>query len=58
MDTAYYVVITIIGFFALLRLLTWINGKLKKGKTVPPFAGEIGRRIQSGERLLLYFYTP
>jgi thioredoxin 1 len=57
-DTAYYVVITIIGFFALLRLLTWINGKLKKGKTVPPFAGEIGRRIQSGERLLLYFYTP
>ena len=58
METAYYVVIAIIGFFVVLRLLTWINGKLKKGKTVPPFSGEIGRRIQAGERLLLYFYTP
>jgi len=57
-DTAYYVIFAIFGFFAVLRLITWISGKLKKGKTVPPFAGEIGRRIQSGERLLLYFYTP
>jgi thioredoxin 1 len=52
------VILAIIGFFIFLRLLTWVNGKLKKGKVIPPFSGEIGRRISAGERLLLYFYTP
>jgi len=41
-----------------MRLFVWINGKLKKGKEIPSFAGEIGERIQKGDKLLLYFYTP
>jgi thioredoxin 1 len=57
-DTAYYIILAVLGFFVFLRVLTWLNGRLKKGKTIPPFAGDIGKRIQSGERLLLYFYTP
>ena len=58
MDSAYYVIIAIVGFFVFLRLLTWFSGKMKKGKTIQPFSGEIGRKIQSGEKLLLYFYSP
>jgi len=48
----------IVGFFVFLRLLTWLSGRMKQGKTVQPFSGEISRRIQSGEKLLLYFYSP
>ena len=58
MDSALYVVFAIVGFFVFLRLLIWFSGRMKKGKPIKPFSGEIGRRIQSGEKLLLYFYTP
>ena len=58
MDSVFYVVLAIVGFFVFLRLLAWFNGKMKKGKTIPPFTGEISRKIQSGDKLLLYFYSP
>ena len=31
---------------------------MKTGKKIGPFSGEISERIQKGEKLLLYFYTP
>lgn len=31
---------------------------MKKGKKIPSFSGEIGKKIQKGDKLLLYFYTP
>jgi len=58
MDTALYVVMVIVGFFVFLRLLAWFSGRMKKGKTIQPFTGEISRKIQSGDKLLLYFYSP
>jgi thioredoxin 1 len=58
MDSTVLIVLGIIGFFVFMRLLVWFNGKLKKGKEIPPFSGEIGERIQKGDRLLLYFYSP
>ncbi len=58
MDVVLYIVLAIVGFFVLMQLLVWINGKMKKGKKIPPFSGEIGRKIQAGNKLLLYFYTP
>jgi thioredoxin 1 len=48
----------IVGFFVVMRVFIWVNGRIKKGKKIPPFAGEIGQRIQKGEKLLLYFYSP
>jgi thioredoxin 1 len=58
MNSALYVVFAIVGFFVFLRLLAWFNGRMKKGKVIEPFSGEISRKIQSGEKLLLYFYSP
>ncbi|TFG97089.1 MAG: thioredoxin [Calditrichales bacterium] len=58
MDNVLYAVLVIAGFFVFMRLFIWFSGKLKSGKVIPPLQGELGRRIQSGDRLLLYFYTP
>ena len=58
MNTLILIVLVFIGFLALIRVLVWISGKLKTGKSIPPFSGELGTRIQKGEKLLLYFYTP
>jgi len=58
MDTVLLIVLVFIGFFVLMRVLVWINGKLKKGKEIPPFSGEISESIQKGDKLLLYFYSP
>lgn len=58
MDAVFYIVIAILGFFVFMRVIVGISGKMKKGKKIPPFSGEIGRKIQAGEKLLLYFYSP
>lgn len=58
MDTLLIIVLVFVGFFVFMRTLVWVNGKLKKGKKIAPFSGEIGDRIQKGDKLLLYFYTP
>ena len=58
MDTLLIIVLAFVGFFMIMRLMVWVSGKLKKGKKIPPFSGEIGERIQKGEKLLLYFYSP
>jgi thiol-disulfide isomerase/thioredoxin len=58
MDTLLLIVLVLVGFFVIMRLMVWVSGKLKKGKKIPPFSGELGERIQKGDKLLLYFYTP
>ena len=58
MDTLLLIVLVFVGFFVIMRLMVWVSGKLKKGKKIPPFSGELGARIQKGDKLLLYFYTP
>ena len=58
MDTLLIIVLVIVGFFVMMRVMVWVSGKLKKGKKIPPFSGELGKRIQKGEKLLLYFYSP
>jgi thioredoxin 1 len=58
MDMVFYIVLAIVGFIVFMRLLAWFSSVLKKGKKIAPFSGEIGRKIQRGEKLLLYFYTP
>jgi thioredoxin 1 len=58
MDTLLLIVLVFVGFFVIMRLMVWVSGKFKKGKKIPPFSGELGERIQKGDKLLLYFYTP
>ena len=58
MDSILLIVLVFVGFFVFMRVMVWVNVKLKKGKKIPPFSGEIGERIQKGDKLLLYFYSP
>jgi thioredoxin 1 len=57
-DSIVLVIAIVVGFLVLTRLWVWISGKIKTGKPIPPFSGEIGDRIQKGDKLLLYFFTP
>jgi len=58
MDSFLLALAIIIGFFVVMRLFVWLTGKMKTGKKIGPFSGEIGERIRKGDKLLLYFYTP
>jgi thioredoxin 1 len=58
MSTVLYFVVALIGFFVLMQVYIRLSGFLKKGKVVPDFEGEVGKKIKSGQRLLLYFYSP
>jgi thioredoxin 1 len=58
MDSIVLVIAVVLGFLVVTRLFVWVSGKMKMGKEIPPFSGEIGERIQKGDKLLLYFYTP
>ena len=58
LETILYIVLAIIGFFVFMQLYFVINGFLKKGKKIEGFGGDIGRKVQQGKKLLLYFYSP
>jgi len=53
-----YIILAIVGFFVFMQLFVWISGYLKKGRKIENVKGELGRKIQSGNRLLVYFYSP
>jgi thioredoxin 1 len=53
-----YIVIAVVGFFVFVQLYFLISSLLKKGKTIKKFSGELGRKVENGNKLLLYFYTP
>ncbi len=50
--------IGIIGFFVFLQVFTRIVSFFKKGKIITGINGELGRKIKSGSKLLVYFYSP
>lgn len=58
LETLFYIVLAIIGFFLFVQIYFVVNSYLKKGKKIENFDGEIGRKVQKGNKLLLYFYTP
>jgi thioredoxin-like negative regulator of GroEL len=58
MSNLLYFAGAVVVFFLLLQLFVWFSGYKKRGHTVPELNGELGRRIKSGQRLLLYFYSP
>jgi thioredoxin 1 len=53
-----YTVLTIIGFFVFMQIYVRLTGLMKKGKELGNINGELGRRIRTGRKLLVYFYSP
>ncbi len=58
LDILLYIVLIIIGFFVFMQLFVWISGLTKRGKMIGNIKGELGRQIQSGKKLMVYFYSP
>ena len=57
LETIGYIALSIVGFFVFMQLYIWTSSFFKKGKYINEFGGELGKRIKSGEKLLIYFYT-
>jgi thioredoxin 1 len=58
MSSILYFLLVVIAFFLLLQGFIRFIAFIKKGRPVPELAGDLGRRIKSGHRMLLYFYSP
>ena len=58
LNSILYIVLAIVGFFVFVQVYFFINSYLKKGKKISAFGGEIGKKVSSGKKLLLYFYSP
>ena len=57
MDTILYIILTIIGLFVVMQLYIRLSAVFKKGKVIEGVKGKLGNDIQSGKKLLVYFYT-
>jgi thioredoxin 1 len=58
MQNFFYILIGIIAIFLILRLLMVVKVWTRRGKVAPKVAGQLGRHIESGEKLVAYFYSP
>ncbi|CUS77465.1 Thioredoxin [Candidatus Kryptonium thompsonii] len=54
----FYILVGVLLFFILMNLSVVLRAKLKKGRLVPNIGEEIGRAIDKGEKVILYFYSP
>jgi thioredoxin 1 len=57
-ESILYIVLAIVGFFVFVQIFFYIQGLLKKGKKIEDFDGELGKKVKSGRKLLLYFFSP
>ena len=53
-----YFILGIFVFIIIMRIWMLFGGILKQGKTIPPINNTLGKKIQSGDKVLVYFYTP
>jgi thioredoxin 1 len=58
MDSILYIVLGVIGFFIFMQLIMRFMSLAKKGKMVAGITGELGNKIKSGQKLLVYFFSP
>jgi len=58
METVLFLVLAVVGFFVLMQVFMRIMSLTKKGKSITGVQGELGNKIKSGSKLLVYFYSP
>lgn len=58
MESFVYIILAIVGFIIFMQLFVRVSTYLKKGKEISGIGGELGRKINSGEKLLVYFFSP
>lgn len=58
MDSLLYIILAIVGFILFMQIFVRVSTLLKKGKEIKGISGELGNRINTGEKLLVYFFSP
>lgn len=58
MESILYIILAVIGFFIFMQLLMRFMSFTKKGKIITGIKGELGNKIKSGQKLLVYFFSP
>ena len=53
-----FAVLLILAFLVISQVTIILKAKRNKGRKVEGVPGQIGRRINQGEEVLLYFYSP
>ncbi len=57
MDNVLYIVLGLIGLFLVAQLYARFSAYSKKGKLMEDVPGILGKEINTGKKLLIYFYT-
>jgi len=57
MENILYIVLAIAGLFVVMQLYIRLSGIFKKGKVIKGVKGKLGKDVQSGRKVLVYFYT-
>lgn len=58
MNSFLYIILAVVGFIIFMQVFMRISTFLKKGKKIGDIKGELGKRINNGEKLLIYFFSP
>jgi thioredoxin len=58
LDSFLYIILAIVGFIIFMQIFVRLTTYFKKGKEITGIGGELGKKIKSGEKLLVYFFTP
>jgi len=58
MESILYLILTVAALFVFMQLYIRFASFLKKGKEVSGVKGEIGREIEKGNKVLVYFFSP
>lgn len=57
MENFLFILVGIIAIFFILKLLMMIRVWTRRGKGAPKVGGQLGRHIESGEKVVAYFYS-
>ena len=58
MEEFLYIILAVIGFILFMQIFVRLSTYLKKGKEINGIGGELGKKINAGEKLLVYFFSP
>ena len=58
MESFLYIILAIVGFILFMQIFIRVSFLLKKGKEITGINGELGNKINAGEKLLVYFFSP
>jgi len=58
MENIIYIILAVVGFLVVMQLYIRLTAFLKKGKEIKGLTGVLGKKINAGEKNVVYFYTP